>query len=47
MKEPEMEQLTEAINLAITAGDDSSKLEQAKAIVADLCKRFPLYIGIR
>lgn len=45
MKEPEMEQITEAINLTITAGEDNVKLEQAKAIVADLCKRFPLYLA--
>ncbi|NLM20441.1 MAG: serine hydroxymethyltransferase [Peptococcaceae bacterium] len=43
MKESEMEQITEAINLALTAGENREQLAKAEAIVADLCARFPLY----
>jgi glycine hydroxymethyltransferase len=43
MKEPEMEQITEAVNLALTAGEDQQQLEKAQAIVSELCGRFPLY----
>jgi glycine hydroxymethyltransferase len=43
MKEPEMEKITEAINLAVTAGDNSAQLKKAQAIVAELCGQFPLY----
>ncbi len=43
MKEPEMEQITEAINLATTAGENSAQLKQAEEIVAELCAKFPLY----
>ena len=43
MKEPEMEQITEAIDLALTAGENQEQLAKAEAIVADLCARFPLY----
>ncbi|NLO97310.1 MAG: serine hydroxymethyltransferase [Peptococcaceae bacterium] len=43
MKEPEMEQIAEAIDLALTAGDNQEQLAKAKAIVTDLCARFPLY----
>jgi len=43
MKEPEMEQITEAINLALTAGENSAQLFKAKVIVAELSAKFPLY----
>ena len=43
MKEPEMDQIVQAIDLALTAGDDIDKLQKAKDIVADVCSRFPLY----
>lgn len=43
MKEPEMDKIAEAINLALTAGENREKLQQAAGIVADLCAKFPLY----
>lgn len=43
MKEEEMEKITRAIDLALTAGEDTAKLEQAREIVAELCQKFPLY----
>ncbi|HHV64448.1 MAG TPA: serine hydroxymethyltransferase [Peptococcaceae bacterium] len=43
MKEPEMDKITEAIDLALTAGENRAKLQQAAGIVADLCAKFPLY----
>jgi len=43
MKEEEMDKITEAINLALTAGNDSAQLKKAEGIVAELCGRFPLY----
>jgi len=43
MKEEEMDKITEAINLALTAGNDSAQLKKAEGIVTELCGRFPLY----
>lgn len=43
MKEKEMDKITEAINLALTAGEDSAQLKKAQEIVAGLCGSFPLY----
>ena len=43
MKEAEMKQITEAINLALTAGENSEQLEKARSIVAELNSKFPLY----
>lgn len=43
MKEPEMAIIAEAIDLALTAGDNVSQLNKVKEIVADLCGKFPLY----
>lgn len=43
MKEPEMDKIAQAIDLALTAGDETSKLNGAKEIVAEVCARFPLY----
>lgn len=43
MKEPEMDKIAQAIDLALTAGDDTSKLDKAKEIVAEICAKFPLY----
>lgn len=43
MKEPEMDQIVEAIDLALTAGDDTSKLHKAEQLVGEICGRFPLY----
>ncbi|MGI6451460.1 MAG: serine hydroxymethyltransferase [Desulfitobacteriia bacterium] len=43
MKEPEMDKIAEAIDLALTAGENREKLQQAAGIVADLCAKFPLY----
>jgi glycine hydroxymethyltransferase len=43
MKEPEMDKITEAINLVLTAEGNSEQLAKAKAMVVDLCTQFPLY----
>ncbi|NLI91092.1 MAG: serine hydroxymethyltransferase [Peptococcaceae bacterium] len=43
MKEPEMDRITEAINLAVTAGENEGQLKEAQEIVAELCAKFPLY----
>ena len=43
MKEPEMDKIAQAIDLALTAGDEKSKLDNAKEIVAEVCAKFPLY----
>ncbi len=43
MKEPEMDKIAQAIDLALTPGDETSKLNGAKGIVAEVCKGFPLY----
>lgn len=43
MKEPEMDQIAQAMNLALTAGDETSQINRAKEIVAEVCSRFPLY----
>jgi len=42
-KEPEMEKIAEAIDLALTAGENEKQLNRAKEIVAELCASFPLY----
>lgn len=43
MKEPEMDKIAEAIDLALTAAENSGQLKKAAAIVAELCAQFPLY----
>lgn len=43
MKEPEMDKIAEAINLALSAAGDEGKLSQAEDIVKELCSQFPLY----
>jgi len=43
MKEPEMERIAEAIDLALSYGASGEKLEAAGAIVRELCSGFPLY----
>lgn len=43
MKEAEMDKITEAIDLALTAKEDREQLEKAEEIIADLCSKFPLY----
>lgn len=43
MKEPEMDKISEAIDLAVIAGENGDLLNKAKAIVAELCAKFPLY----
>jgi len=43
MKEPEMDKIAQAIDIALTAGDDRAKIKDAKEIVAEVCSRFPLY----
>ncbi len=43
MKEPEMDKIAQAMDLALTAGDETSKLDSAKKIIAEVCAKFPLY----
>lgn len=43
MQEAEMDKIAEAINLALTAGEDKAKLKEAEGLVAELCAAFPLY----
>ncbi|MCM1565909.1 MAG: serine hydroxymethyltransferase [Dehalobacter sp. 4CP] len=43
LKEAEMDLITEAIDLTLTAGSDASRIARAEAIVKDICGRFPLY----
>lgn len=43
MKEPEMDRIAEAIDIALTARDDIQKIVQAADIVKTLCAGFPLY----
>lgn len=43
MKEAEMDKITEAIDLALTAKEDREQLKKAEEIIADLCSKFPLY----
>lgn len=43
LKEPEMEEIAEAIDLIIGHRDDSAKVEAGKRIVEGLCSDFPLY----
>jgi len=43
MQEPEMDKITEAINLAVTAGENEAQLKKAQEIVAELCSVFPAY----
>ncbi len=46
MKEPEMEQIANIIGRVLTHKDDAKVIEQAKAEVSELTKRFPLYQGL-
>ena len=41
MKEPEMDQIAEAIDLVLSHGE--ARLDDARAIVKELCTGFPLY----
>ena len=43
MKESDMDQICEVINLALMAGENQKQLEKAKTMVADLCIKYPLY----
>jgi glycine hydroxymethyltransferase len=43
MKEKDMEQIAEAINLALEAGSNEKQLAAAAGIVKELCVKFPLY----
>lgn len=43
MKEPEMDKIAQAMDLALTAGDETSKLDSAKEIITEVCTKFPLY----
>lgn len=43
MKEPEMDKIAQAIDLALTAGEETAKLDEAKGIIAEICSKFPLY----
>lgn len=38
-----MKRIAEAIDLALTANEEAAKLNQAREIVAQLCREFPLY----
>ena len=42
-KEEDVEKTVEAIALVIDNPDDSASMEQAKAIVKELCDKYPLY----
>ncbi|NLI40233.1 MAG: serine hydroxymethyltransferase [Caldisericales bacterium] len=46
MKEPEMEQIANIIGRVLTHKDDTKVIDQAKAEVSELTKRFPLYQGL-
>ena len=43
MKEAEMDKIVEAMDLALTAGGDTTKLQLAKEMVKEISARFPLY----
>ncbi|TYO96549.1 serine hydroxymethyltransferase [Desulfallas thermosapovorans] len=43
LKEAEMVEVAEIIHLALSFGNDARRREQARAMAADLCRRFPLY----
>lgn len=43
LKEAEMVEVAEIIHLALSFGNDAGRREQARAMAADLCRRFPLY----
>jgi glycine hydroxymethyltransferase len=44
MKEPEMQTIGKTIAAVLTAPTDAAVQEQARATVAELCRRFPLYM---
>jgi len=46
MKEPEMQEIADIINLALTGKQDRSLLDQANKRVSVLIKKFPLYPGL-
>ncbi|MBS3977417.1 MAG: serine hydroxymethyltransferase [Syntrophomonadaceae bacterium] len=39
----DMDQVAEAIDTALTAGGDSGKMEEARGLVNQLCRQYPLY----
>jgi glycine hydroxymethyltransferase len=39
----DMDQVAEAIDTALTAGGDSGKMEEARGLVSQLCRQYPLY----
>jgi len=43
LQEPEMEQIAEMIHMVISQGADDSSRQQAAAMAAALCHRFPIY----
>lgn len=43
MDEAAMERVAEAMDLALSYGQDEKKLDRARGIVAELCRQFPLY----
>lgn len=43
LKETEMVEIAEVIHLALSYGSDTGRLAQARAMAADLCRRFPIY----
>lgn len=43
MQEQDMDQIAQAMDLAINQKDNPAALNQAKQIAADLCKKYPLY----
>jgi len=46
MDEEAMEKIAEAIDLALSYGKDERKLERARQIADELCRKFPLYEGV-
>ena len=46
MDEETMEKIAEAIDLALSYGKEERKLERARQIVDELCRKFPLYEGL-
>lgn len=47
MDEESMEKIAEAIDLALSYGRDERRLERARQIVDELCRKFPLYEGLK
>jgi len=47
MKESEMQEIAECIDLALVARSDSAKVHEIHERVATLCNRFPIYAGER